>query len=292
MSFSSEQKSSIINQNIKSACCRRALLLGVMFAKARCTPSGIVISVEKREYAEIIAKLVREFYGKTPELLSPKSGGRCVGIHFESQSAANYISNLNVNGDLFVPKCAVCQSEFLRGVFLAAGRLSDPEKQYSLEFSLGDRSTAFVEYLHKFGLEPLVSNKASGQIVYFRNGAHIEEFLGHASMNTAMFSVIDARFSGEEKKNLMRTLNCETNNIQKTVNASVEQRKLIAALEEANLLSSLPDELAEVARLRMQYPDSSLAHLASLITPSISKSGLSHRLKKLMELGEGLLHKK
>jgi len=237
MSFSSEQKISIINQHLKAACCRRALLSGVLFAKAKCLQGSITVSVERREYAVAISKLIREFYGKTPDVIVPKSGGRCVEIHFESQSASNYLMNLNDSAGLFSAKCSSCASAFLRGVFLSAGRMTNPEKQYSLEFSLGERSILFVDYLSGIGIPPLVSNKAGGPTVYFRNSAYIEDFLGNAGMNTAMFSIIDARFSAEEKKNLMRTLNCETNNMQKTVNVSVEQCKLIEALEKANLLA-------------------------------------------------------
>ena len=87
----------------------------------------------------------------------------------------------------------------------------------------------------------------------------------------------------------MRLTNCETNNIKKAVDAAAKQKALISRLEERNLISFLPDELAESARLRMRYPDLSLAQLAAVSVPSITKSGLSHRLKKVMELGERLL---
>ena len=87
----------------------------------------------------------------------------------------------------------------------------------------------------------------------------------------------------------MRLTNCETNNIKKAVDAAAKQKALIERLEEKGLLSFLPDEIADTARLRMQYPDLSLSQLAAVSVPSITKSGLSHRLSKVMELGERLL---
>lgn len=292
MSFSSEQKVNIISQQVKSPCCRRAFLSGAIFAKACFSDGRILLSVERREYAEAIAKLVREFYGKEAKILAPKRGGRCVNISFDSPAVNKYLSELSECTGLFVAKCAACESAFLRGLFLAGGRASDPEKQYSLEFSVGERTDLLFDYLASLGLTPRVASKPTGRIIYFRNGSDIEEFLAHASMNNAMFNVIDARFSAEARKNLMRTLNCETNNMQKTVNAAVEQCKLIEELEKANLLTSLPDEIEAVARLRMSYPEYSLSQLAAVANPSITKSGLTHRLKKLTEEGKRLLHKK
>ena len=290
MSFSSEQKLHIINSGIKSACCRRSLLSGIMFAKARVDADSILISLERPEYAEFVSSFVREFYGKKADIYRPEKGGRCINMRFGSHSAINYISNLESSDNLFMEKCASCASYFLRGVFLASGKISDPEKQYSIEFTLGDRADLFAQYLGGLGLSALVSDKRNGRTVYFKNSSQIEDLLGHANMNKALFDVIEARFNGEARKNIMRALNCETRNMEKTVNAAVSQHKLIERLEKANLLSSLPDELLAVARLRLEYPDYSLSRLAA--EASMSKSGLSHRMTKLLEYGERLLEKR
>lgn len=289
MSFSSEQKLQIISTGIKSACCRRSFLSGIMLAKAKPDGDSVVLSLEKGEYAEYFASFAREFYGKKTDIFHPEKGGRCVSVRFESRSALNYLSDLDNKCDLLAEKCASCASHFLRGVFLASGKISDPEKQYSLEFTLGDRADLFRDYLVGLGLSPLVSDKRNGRTVYFKNSSQIEDLLGHANMNKALFDVIEARFNGEARKNIMRALNCETRNMEKTVNAAVSQHKLIKRLEDANLLSSLPDELLAVARLRLEYPDYSLSRLAA--EASMSKSGLSHRMTKLLEYGERLLDK-
>lgn len=291
MSFSSEQKEYIITQNYRSTCCRRALLQGSLSARSNAAETAVTLSIERTEYAAALQKLIREFYGKESQILRHESGGRCILLRFESKSAANYIANFENRRDLFTEKCPLCASAFLRGVFLSSGRISDPQKQYSLEFSFGDRTDIFADYFASLGLLPKVSDKKNGKVLYFKNSSEIEDFLGRANMNPAMFAVIEARFNGEAKKNIMRALNCETKNMQKTVNAAVEQNELIEELVKANLFSSLPEELEAVARLRMHYPDYSLAQLAAVATPSISKSGLSHRMKKLMELGKQLLHK-
>ena len=291
MSFSYEQKRTIITSVYKSICCRRSLLLGVLFAKGELSEHGISIRLEKCEYADFVSKLVQETYGKEPDISRPKGGGRVVVLTFGAKSAQNYIANL-ANGDLKPPlKCPSCQSAFLRGVFLASGRTCDPEKEYFVEYSLGERTRIFEKYLRGLGIIGRVTQKKTGVALYFKDSAMIEDLFGHTGLNNAVFALIDARFGGEERKKLMRVINCETNNIQRTVNAASEQSLLIGELERANLLSSLPEELENTARLRLKYPDYSLSQLSQVAVPAISKPGLSHRLKRICEIAKQLLHK-
>jgi len=291
MSFSSEQKNFIMNGTYKSQCCRRALLSGMLFSKGKLTQEGIEVSFEKRETAEFFLKLVAEFYSERTEIFYPDKGGRRVACVLKTNSARKYIENLENNGNLFDEKCQNCRSSFLRGVFLGAGRISDPQKTYTLEFSLGERSESFSSMLAEMELSPKRSDKGGG-VVYFRNSQGIEDFLAHSGLNGAMFSVIEAKFNGEAKRNVHRVTNCYTNNIKKTVDAASPQLEIIRKLVEANLLSSLPDELEATAILRLENPDLSLSQLSAISVPKVSKPGLSHRLKKIMELGETLLHKK
>ena len=103
---------------------------------------------------------------------------------------------------------------------------------------------------------------------------------------------MNAKIEGELRNNANRVFNCDTNNIDKAVRASLKHISYISRLDEANLLSSLPEELEATARLRLLYKDYSLAQLAAISVPSISKSGLSHRLNKISEIAEKLLTKK
>jgi DNA-binding protein WhiA len=250
-----------------------------------------ILSVEKEIYADYVLKLICDVLNSSGEIFRSEKGGRCVCISFGSASAEKYISKMRSTKDLLVPKCPNCRQSFLRGVFLACGRASDPSKLYSVEFSLADRSELFFDFLTECGLAPRISDKKSGSAVYFRNSSDIEDLFGFAGFNNAMFSVIEAKFNGEAKRNIHRVTNCIANNIQKAVDASAKQVALISELEEAKLLSSLPEELEATARLRLEYPDLSLSQLSAISVPKVSKPGLSHRLKKIMELGNLLLHK-
>ena len=196
MSFSAEQKKEIIEHTYKSACCRRSLLSGILFAKGRVDGKTVSMSFDRYEYADYTSTLVHEFYGKEGEIYRLSKGGRSITISFASPSAAKYIHEIdNLSGgfdlcDIITQRCASCLSSFLRGVFLACGRLSDPKKQFSLEFTLGNRAEKFKKILEDLSLSPLISNKKTGDIVYFHKGDEIESFYGHAGLNRVVFYII------------------------------------------------------------------------------------------------------
>lgn len=297
MSVSHEQKKEIIDHTYKSACCRRSLLCGIMFAKGQIFKKAVIITLEKEEYGEFTAKLVKEFYGKDCVISRPESGGRKVNVIFDSPSAEKYIAKIDDLGnseyfsvcDIITQKCSTCLPSFLRGVFLACGRLSDPKKQFSLEFTLGTRTKMFKKILCDLDMSPLLSNKKSGDVIYFRRGEEIEAFYGHAGLNRVVFDIIETKIKMLARRESQRYLNCVTSNYDRMTAVSERQISIISKLDELKLLSSLPDELEETARLKLRYPDLPLSALAAQMTPAISKSGLSHRLKKIEEVGAKLL---
>ena len=133
-------------------------------------------------------------------------------------------------------------------------------------------------------------NKIKGKkIIYFRNSSAIEDFLALAAVNNTIFALMNAKIQGEIRNNVNRISNCETNNINKAVLASSGQIAVIQELVRTGLISQLPDELQKTALLRMEHSDLSLSQLAAIITPYISKPGLSHRLRRITELGKELL---
>lgn len=295
MSVSSEQKQEIIKHTYKSSCCRRAILSGLLFAKGKAEGKRITISLERNEYIDFASKLINEFYSKDGEIYRSENGGRNLFISFDSPSAAKYLSeidaltdNMNVC-DVISQRCQGCLSAFLRGVFLASGRLSDPQKQFSLDFALGKRSDFFAKILRDLSMNPMISRRKSGDIVYFRKGEEIESFYGYAGLNSLVFKIIETKIKSLARRESQRYLNCVTSNFDRMAAVSERQVGIISRLDELKLLTSLPDELEETARLKLRYPDLPLSALAAQMTPAISKSGLSHRLKKIEEIGARLL---
>ena len=292
MSFSQDQKADIISQSVKASCCRRALMQGILTARGRIDGDNISVSVDSADTAEFIKTIVLDVYSKNADDVISSVGGRRKLLSFNAKSASKYVLDIEAGGISHQEKCALCQSYFLKGLFLAAGRVSDPIKQYSLEFSVGDRSKALFDYFASIGFTPRISVKKSETLVYFRNSTTLEDFFALANMNQTAFDIMNAKIKGELRNTANRIANCETNNIDRAVSASISQITLIEELVERGLISLLPDELERTARFRMENRDMSLSQLAGAITPPISKSGLSHRLKKITEMAENILNGK
>lgn len=294
MSYSQEQKIEIIEYNYKSSCCRRSLLCGILFAKGVADGKRVTLNLEKTLYAEFAARLIREFYSKEADIYRDSKGGRTVYLSFDSPSASKYITKIDdcdeyKLSDIITQKCIFCLPSFLRGVLLGSGRISDPQKQFSLEFTLGERCRLFAKILKDLSLNPLLSETGDVKKVYFHKEEEIESFFGHAGLNRAVFDVIETRIKTLARRESQRYINCVTSNYGRMAAVSERQIGIISRLEQLNLLSSLPEELEETARLKLRYPDLPLSALAAQMTPAISKSGLSHRLKKIEEVGARLL---
>lgn len=290
MSFSYEQKQDIMKIQMKSFCCRKAFLHGVLASRARCCDGLVEISLENSELCEHMTPFVKEFFGRECVIASSSIGGRRRILSFESAAAEKYLTELaSVGADMFVERCPACKSAFLRGIFFAAGSVSSPESQYSLEFSLGDRARRFSDFFESQSLYPKRHERNREVVLYFRNSTMIEDFFALAGMNHAVFHLMNTKINSDIRNGANRVANCETNNIMKAVNTSMKQIEVIEALESAQLLSSLPEDLIATARLRMAHRDLSLSQLAAIATPHISKSGLSHRLAKIMQIGKQLL---
>ncbi len=289
MSFSSMQKKDIISQPIKNACCRRAFLQGVLASRAEIAEEHITISVDGLDTAAFLAQLIHDNYAKDALITTAPRGGRCRIVSFEAKSALAYLGAFYSGEHFYTEKCPTCQSAFLRGVFFASGRVSDPIKQYSLEFSAKGATDRLCDFFSGLGMTPRVSKKPNEVVIYFKNSAEIEDYFALANMNQTTFAFMNAKIQAEIRNNANRITNCETNNIVKAVSSSMEQVKIIEELAVRGLLSQLPEELEKTARLRMEHRDLSLSQLAAMITPRVTKPGLSHRLKRIVEIASALL---
>ena len=290
MSFLSELKSEIIGDTYKSACCRRSLLNGVLYSKGASVNSDVTVRLETDEVASFFSSLVLEIFGKETAISSFACGGRGREITFRSPAAEKYL--LSVTQDHISPfkeKCGYCRSAFVRGIFLACGRITNPKKQYRLELAPTDRLELHRDYFSSLGIPFSITERKTERLLYTGNSGVAEDFFALAAMNSTAFMLMNSKIESEFKNNANRIRNCETNNIQKTVSAAHKWIEAIEALERANLLSTLPEELEKTARLRLAFRDYSLARLAAEFTPPISKPGLSHRLNKILEISEKLL---
>lgn len=287
MSFSQDQKAEAIAQPIKTSCCKKALIQGILAARGSVSNGIITVSVDGKELINYITNLIGEIYSQTPAITNSKSGGRRKLITFKSRSAERYLSEFSET-NYCDEKCPMCRMAFFRGAFLVSGRVCDPAKQYFLEFCV-ERTEDFVSIFKSVDLNPKIAQKAKETVIYSKNSSMIEDFFAMAGMNGTAFSIMNMKIQGELRNNANRIANCETNNIGRAVSASTEQIALIKELIKQRKLSLLPEELENTARFRVEHVDMSLSQMAGAITPPISKSGLAHRLKKITEMAEAIL---
>ncbi len=293
MSFSYEIKREIMTSQYKNFCCRRNIINGILSAKANVISdhdNSVGFNIENDEIALFAKGLIKEAFAKDATVSSGARGGRCKFVTFESKAAKNYVE-ASLQGGLLNEKCPLCKMAFLRGLFLACGRLTDPTKRFCLEFSLGNKIDAYYDMLNDLGLEFKISNRRSEVLLYTKNSAVIEDFFSFAELHNATFTIINTKIANDLKNNANRLRNFDTVNISKAVDAANAQITLIKELEERNLLTSLPEELEQTARMRLQNPDMSLSRLAQASVPPITKSGITHRMAKIMKLGEEILRK-
>ena len=214
--------------------------------------------------------------------------------------AAKYMSpSLEIAEDLskmnhLVIQRDCCKRAFLRGVFLAAGSISDPEKSYHLEIvcSTMERALQVQAILKDFQLDGRIINRKKNQVVYLKEGSQIVELLGLMEASISLMNLENIRIRKEISNNVNRKVNCETANITKTVSAAVKQIEDIRYIETHMGFSQLSEGLEEMAVLRLKHQDATLKELGEMLTPPVGKSGVNHRLRKLSRIAEELRENK
>ena len=186
-----------------------------------------------------------------------------------------------------------CKRAFIRGVFLAIGSISDPEKGYHLEFVCEDEEQArfLRNVITSFDIEARVLERKEHHVVYLKEGSSIVDLLNVMEAHVALMELENLRIIKEMRNTVNRRVNCETANINKTVNAAAKQVEDIMYIEERKGLASLPDMLYEMARVRLDNPDATLKELGEMLVPPVGKSGVNHRLRKINEYADKLREK-
>ena len=174
-------------------------------------------------------------------------------------------------------RCQTCVSAYIGAAFLCSGTVIDPQKEYNLEF-LTSRTN----------LAPHRTRRNGVNLIYVKTGANVERLLSFMGAGNAAEEMHAQKAFKQVRNQTNRQTNCDTANLGKTARANAQTLKAIRFLEDQNALSTLPEVLQEAAAKRMQYPDLSLTALCGCFEPPVSKSGLSHRMKKLEALAENL----
>ena len=174
----------------------------------------------------------------------------------------------------------------IRGAFMGGGSINNPENKYHLEIIFIDEKyqKMILKILEELGIKIKTLTSQNKYILYLKEGEEISNFLALIGANKAVMNFEDIRIKKEMRGNVNRLVNCETANLNKTINASIEQIEAIRKLQENGKFNKLDDNLKEIANLRIENPDMSLIELGKLLKNPVGKSGVNYRLKKIMEI--------
>lgn len=177
---------------------------------------------------------------------------------------------------------------FIRGAFLAAGNVSDPEKEYRIEFSFKDEFLAeqIRTLLKAKGFTLGVTSRAGKTVLYTKDSNTVEDILTFMGAGNETLNLIGVKVYKSVRNKSNRQNNCETSNILKTADAAYKQCKAIKKLKKKGVLETLPEELLEVANLRLNNPDMSLSGLCKLSSSHLTRSGFNHRMNKILEIAK------
>lgn len=199
------------------------------------------------------------------------------------------LENLSVVGNMVVQN-SCCRRAFLRGAFLAAGSISDPEKFYHFEIVCATEPKAkqIQAIMATFDIDAKIVIRKRYYVVYIKEGDQIVNILNVMEAPLSLMEFENIRILKEMRGNVNRQVNCETANINKTVSAAVKQIDDIIYIRDTIGFESLPAGLEEIARARLEKPEATLKELGEDLEPPVGKSGVNHRLRKLCDLAEQL----
>ncbi len=315
MSFSTDTKNELAHFEPEKKCCMLAEIAGFirMCGSIRLAGGGkinVVITTDNAAVARHYKKMIKEYFDVDAGLevgkgTSLKKGRvynltiyddedkmsqqvlREVGI-LMVREGMNYISDGIYDG-LIRNKC--CRKSYLRGVFLGAGSITDPEKSYHLEFVCNTEILGHdvKKLINSFvDLHAKIVQRKGSFVVYVKESEQIIDILNILKAHGQLLKYEDVRIIKNMKNTANRINNCDSANLDRTLNASQRQIEAIKKIEGAKGLRALPDKLYDVAVLRLENPEASLIELAEMMEPPLKKSGINNRFRKIEEFANKL----
>lgn len=177
----------------------------------------------------------------------------------------------------------------IKGAYLGAGSINNPEKKYHLEIGFSQKKEAenVIQYLKSFDIKSNMIEKNNQYSMYIKDGEEISKFLALLGANKSVLRFEEIRVQREMNNKINRIVNCETANLNKTINASIEQVEAIRKLKNSGKFEKMDEPLKEIAQLRLENPNASLIELGKMLKNPVGKSGVNYRLKKIVEIANG-----
>ncbi|ABR50169.1 protein of unknown function DUF199 [Alkaliphilus metalliredigens QYMF] len=310
MSYSSNTKNELARIEGEQSCCVRAELAALIRMSGTLQLVGsqklnIKVTTENPAIARRLFKIIKKQYNIHAEVMIRRNARLKKNNYYllvitHSMGSSEVLADLGIMKkvddsfdityripqELTQNRC--CKRAYLRGAFLGGGSVSDPEKTYHLEFVTHHKelSEGLRDLINSFDLNAKVVERKGNYVVYLKEGDQVVDLLNIVGAHSALLDLENIRVYKEMRNNVNRIVNCETANLSKTVDASIRQIQNIQYIEGSIGINRLPDNLREVAELRVEYQDATLKELGEMINPPIGKSGVNHRLRKLDQIAD------
>ncbi|MFB0919657.1 MAG: DNA-binding protein WhiA [Oscillospiraceae bacterium] len=294
MSFSSDTKAELCRVPIQKHCCALAEAYGILLYCNMFTADEIRIVTSSLLFAERLPKLFKRAFnvgfdsapsadliGKQTFSITNKEHIRQIFAAYGYEAKGILAHHVNLGA--IEENC--CKASFLRGAFLAGGSITDPSKSYHLELVTDhfNVSRETFSILLELGFSPKDASRGGNYVIYFKQSEAIEDFFTLIGATVSAMDIMSAKIEKDMRNAVNRRVNCDSANADKIVLAAQDQLEAIRRIERTTGLNGLPDKLREAALLRIANPEASLVDLAALAIPPVSKSCISHRLRRLTE---------
>lgn len=297
-SFASRAREEIAARSIQKDCCVRAAAYGIACFAKYFDARGLVVQTEQQETVQAAQQLFARC-GVQGEILQKQ---RPSGVLYEFNIRApeqvarmhelfgTTGSETSLQIDPRLIRCQTCVSAYIGAAFLCSGTMTDPQKEYNLEFLTARTNLAkdFEALLAEHEFAPHRTRRNGVNLIYVKTGANVQRLLSFMGAVNAAEQMGTLKAFKQVRNQTNRQTNCDTANLGKTARANAQTLKAIRFLEQQHALETMPEVLQQAAEMRMKYPDLSLAALCACFDPAVSKSGLSHRMKKLEAAADSL----
>ena len=296
MSFSSQTKMELCRLTVDRFCCARAEAYGAFLFGFAFRENEIRVVTENPDLPPRLSRLLKWVFGfdfdRRPDTY-PTLGKQTLTLSAREKLSALFedlgysLSDdvaLHLNNAVLENEC--CPAAFLRGAFLTGGSVTDPEKKYHLELSTPHLrlSREVLTLMREADFSPSTTVRSGHHVLYLKAREQIEDFLTTVGATRAALTMMQTTVEKDLRNMVNRKVNCETANLTKTVAAAMRQSEAIRLLRRSPLWETLPPPLKRTAELRLAHPDEPLTELCARFDPPLGRSGLNHRLRKLMEI--------
>lgn len=303
MSFSSDVKSELSRDVPQNPCCQKAECYGLLLFGKSFSLQEISVKAAHRAAAHRAAQLIAEITGAIVDISSYTLRRREHQDSFlvtvpgddQRQSALEKFGHTGSEISLHINRANLendcCVSAFLRGVFLSCGTATDPQKDYQLEFvvpymNLAKDLLLLIGEVLELDLQPSMMNRRGSYVVYIKGSERVADLITFMGAGNCAMELMQAKMLKEVRNNVNRKTNFETANLDKTAQAAASQVLAIEKILNSGGVSMLPEDLQELAMLRYRNPEMSLRELGEALTEPLSRSGINHRLQRIVEFSE------